>query len=98
MNGGLSISQLGQAWSWCQLAWWKLTCPCGEKGQAIIEYALLASLLSVVAVSCIVLIGPNLEGFYYQVVAALSTTDSSTPSIVGIHWHCPPTSNGIHCR
>ena len=91
-------SHLKQAWSRCQLAWWKLGVPCGEKGQAIMEYALLASLLSVVAMACIILIGPNLEELYYQVVAALNSTDPTAPSVLGIKWHCPPTSNGMHCR
>ncbi|MBU8932635.1 MAG: Flp family type IVb pilin [candidate division Zixibacteria bacterium] len=42
-----------------------------EEGQDIIEYALLASLISIAAIAAIVLIGPALVLIYEAIVAAL---------------------------
>jgi len=41
-----------------------------EVGQTMIEYALLAALISVVAVAVMVLIGPYLQDWFQQVVNA----------------------------
>jgi Flp pilus assembly pilin Flp len=43
-----------------------------EEGQDIIEYALLASLISIVAILVIVEIGPLLIAIYQAIVNALS--------------------------
>jgi len=43
-----------------------------EEGQDIIEYALLASLISIAAIAVIVLIGPLLIAIYQGIVDALT--------------------------
>ncbi len=45
-----------------------------EEGQDMIEYALLAALISIVAIAIIVLIGPYLKDLFKDVVNALGTT------------------------
>ncbi len=45
-----------------------------EEGQDMIEYALLAALISIVAIAIIVLIGPYLKDLFMDVVNALGTT------------------------
>jgi pilus assembly protein Flp/PilA len=42
-----------------------------EEGQDMIEYALLAALISIVAIAIIVLIGPFLKSLFQDVVNAL---------------------------
>jgi pilus assembly protein Flp/PilA len=42
-----------------------------EEGQDMIEYALLAALISIVAIAIIVLIGPYLKDLFQDVVNAL---------------------------
>jgi pilus assembly protein Flp/PilA len=44
-----------------------------EEGQDMIEYALLAALISIVAIAIIVLIGPYLKDLFQDVVNALGT-------------------------
>lgn len=44
-----------------------------ESGQDMIEYALLAALISVVAIAVILLIGPYLVNVFQDVVNALGT-------------------------
>ena len=43
-----------------------------EEGQDMIEYALLAALISIVAIAVILLIGPQLTGIFQTVVNGLS--------------------------
>ena len=45
-----------------------------EEGQDMIEYALLAALISIVAIAIIVLIGPVLKSIFQDVVNGLSAT------------------------
>jgi pilus assembly protein Flp/PilA len=45
-----------------------------EEGQDMIEYALLAALISIVAIAIIVLIGPYLKDLFQDVVNGLSAT------------------------
>jgi Flp pilus assembly pilin Flp len=45
-----------------------------EEGQDMIEYALLAALISIVAIAIIILIGPYLVNLFQDVVNALGTT------------------------
>ncbi len=44
-----------------------------EEGQDMIEYALLAGLISIVAISVIVLISPYLIGFFQNVAGAFGS-------------------------
>jgi pilus assembly protein Flp/PilA len=44
-----------------------------EEGQDMIEYALLAALISIVAIAVIILIGPYLKDLFQDVVNALGT-------------------------
>ncbi len=44
-----------------------------EEGQDMIEYALLAALISIVAIAVIVLIGPYLKDLFQDVVNGLGT-------------------------
>ena len=44
-----------------------------EEGQDMIEYALLAALISIVAIAIIVLIGPYLKDLFQDVVNALNS-------------------------
>ena len=44
-----------------------------EEGQDMIEYALLAALISIVAIAIIVLIGPYLKDLFQDVVNALDS-------------------------
>jgi pilus assembly protein Flp/PilA len=44
-----------------------------EEGQDMIEYALLAALISIVAIAVIILIGPYLKNLFQDVVNALAT-------------------------
>jgi Flp pilus assembly pilin Flp len=60
----------------------------GDSGQAVIEYALLAVLLSLVALAMIVLVGPELKSLLQTVVNGLATTSGSGHS-------CPP--HNPHC-
>ena len=48
-----------------------------EKGQNMVEYALLASFISVVAIAALQTIGPLVETIYPNVVAALSSCQTS---------------------
>jgi Flp pilus assembly pilin Flp len=43
-----------------------------EDGQDMIEYALLAALISIVAIAVIILIGPYLQNLFQDVVNALA--------------------------
>ncbi len=43
-----------------------------EKGQDMVEYALLASFISIVAIATLRLIGPLVDGIYQDIQAALS--------------------------
>ncbi len=43
-----------------------------EKGQDMVEYALLASFISIVAIATLRLIGPLINGIYQDIEAALS--------------------------
>lgn len=45
-----------------------------EEGQDMIEYALLAALISIVAIVIILLIGPYLDNLFQDIVNALGTT------------------------
>jgi pilus assembly protein Flp/PilA len=45
-----------------------------EEGQDMIEYALLAALISIVAIAIIILVGPYLKDLFQDVVNALGTT------------------------
>jgi pilus assembly protein Flp/PilA len=44
-----------------------------EEGQDMIEYALLAALISIVAIAIIILIGPYLQDLFQDVVNALGS-------------------------
>jgi pilus assembly protein Flp/PilA len=44
-----------------------------EEGQDMIEYALLAALISIVAIAVILLVGPYLRNLFQDVVNALGT-------------------------
>lgn len=44
-----------------------------EEGQDMIEYALLAALISIVAIAIILLVGPYLKNLFQDVVNALGT-------------------------
>ena len=44
-----------------------------EEGQDMIEYALLAALISIVAIAIIVLIGPYLKDLFQDVINALNS-------------------------
>ena len=43
-----------------------------EEGQDMVEYALLAALISIVAIALIILIGPYLDNLFKDVANALS--------------------------
>jgi len=43
-----------------------------EKGQDMVEYALLASFISIVAIATLRLIGPLVNGIYQEIEAALA--------------------------
>lgn len=43
-----------------------------EEGQDMIEYALLAALISIVAIAIIILIGPYLDNLFEDVINALN--------------------------
>jgi len=43
-----------------------------EKGQDMVEYALLASFISIVAIATLRLIGPLVDGIYQDIEAALT--------------------------
>jgi pilus assembly protein Flp/PilA len=45
-----------------------------EEGQDMVEYALLAALISIVAIAIIILLGPYLKDLFQDVVNALGTT------------------------
>ena len=45
-----------------------------EEGQDMIEYALLAALISIVAIAIIILIGPYLKDLFQDVVNGLGNT------------------------
>lgn len=45
-----------------------------EDGQSMIEYALLAGLISIAAVAVLTLVGPYLQDWFQQVVNAFSLT------------------------
>jgi len=44
-----------------------------EEGQDMVEYALLAALISIVAIAIIVLVGPYLQDLFQDVVNGLSS-------------------------
>ncbi len=44
-----------------------------EEGQDMVEYALLAALISIVAIAIIILIGPYLQDLFQDVVNGLGT-------------------------
>jgi Flp pilus assembly pilin Flp len=44
----------------------------GEKGQDMVEYALLASFISIVAIAALRLIGPLVNAIYVAIQAALT--------------------------
>ena len=44
-----------------------------EEGQDMVEYALLAALISIVAIAIIILVGPYLKDLFQDVVNALGT-------------------------
>jgi pilus assembly protein Flp/PilA len=44
-----------------------------EEGQDMIEYALLAALISIVAIAIIILVGPYLKDLFQDVVNGLGT-------------------------
>ena len=44
----------------------------GEEGQDMIEYALLAALISIVAISMILLLGPYLDNLFRDVINAVN--------------------------
>jgi Flp pilus assembly pilin Flp len=44
-----------------------------EEGQDMIEYALLAALISIVAIAIIVLLGPYLQDLFSDVINALNS-------------------------
>jgi pilus assembly protein Flp/PilA len=44
-----------------------------EEGQDIVEYALLAGLISIVAIALIVLVGPYLDNLYKDVINAINS-------------------------
>jgi pilus assembly protein Flp/PilA len=45
-----------------------------EEGQDMVEYALLAALISIVAIAIILLLGPYIQNLFQDVVNALGTT------------------------
>ena len=45
-----------------------------EEGQDMVEYALLAALISIVAITIIILIGPYLDNLFKDVINALNST------------------------
>lgn len=45
-----------------------------EEGQDLIEYSLLASLISVVAIAIILVVGPYLQNMFSAIVAGLGST------------------------
>jgi len=44
-----------------------------EEGQDMIEYALLAALISIVAIAIIILVGPALKAMFQDIVNSLAT-------------------------
>jgi pilus assembly protein Flp/PilA len=44
-----------------------------EEGQDMIEYALLAALISIVAIALILLVGPYLDNLFRDVINALNS-------------------------
>lgn len=59
-----------------------------DSGQAMIEYALLAALLSIVALALVVLVGPELTNLVQAVVNALATTSGSGHPCPVHNPHC----------
>jgi pilus assembly protein Flp/PilA len=45
-----------------------------EEGQDMVEYALLAALISIVAIAIILLLGPYIKNLFQDVVNSLATT------------------------
>lgn len=54
------------------MLWLKTNVATDERGQGIIEYALLAVFISIVAIAVLRLIGPQVSGIYQQITAALT--------------------------
>jgi Flp pilus assembly pilin Flp len=77
MGGSIVVEQITIAQSWLLKVVARL-CPPSihrrEEGQDMIEYALLAALISIVAIAIILLIGPYLDNLFEDVVNALGTT------------------------
>ena len=44
-----------------------------EEGQDMVEYALLAALISIVAIAMIILIGPYLDNLFKDVINAINS-------------------------
>ena len=45
----------------------------GEEGQDMVEYALLAALISIVAIAVILLVGPYLDNLFQDVINAVNS-------------------------
>ena len=61
-------------YEWLRAAW-LAACDqtASEDGQDMIEYALLAALISIVAIAVIILVGPYLQDLFQDVVNALGS-------------------------
>jgi Flp pilus assembly pilin Flp len=71
-----------------------VNCLSGEEtAQNTVEYALLAALLSIIAIGLLILIGPQLQADFQAVVNALSSV-GGTPSHPP--HPCPP--HNPHCQ
>jgi pilus assembly protein Flp/PilA len=56
------------------IRWLRVQLGLREEGQDMVEYALLAALISIVAIAIILLLGPYLKDLFQDVVNALGTT------------------------
>lgn len=65
-----------------------------EAGQTMIEYALLASLLSIAAISLIILMGPQIQDTWQHIIDGLNQLDPNV-NVPGHPHPCPPRNP--HC-
>lgn len=69
-----------------------------EKGQGLVEYALILVLIAVVVIATLTLVGPQLSAIFGRVVAVLQNPDQAgqpTVSVSSITIHATATCNPV---
>jgi len=59
--------------NWIQYVWIKLYCIKSQKGVTMIEYALIAALVSIVAITLLTSTGTQVKAIFQKIVNALTT-------------------------